>query len=107
MAKNTIELTSENFDKEIKKGNWAVDFFAEWCMPCRNMAPEFEAAAKEMKGKAKFGKVNTADESELAGRFQVLSIPTLIYFKNGEQIGRIGVSVTKAEIVAKAKEVFK
>ena len=81
MSEHTIELTDENFDSKIKEGNWVVDFWASWCGPCRMMEPHFEEAAKEMKGKVNFGKVNVEEAQDLASRFMVMSIPTIIYFK--------------------------
>lgn|SRR3989338_7114396 len=107
MAENVVVLDSKNFDKMIAKGNWVVDFWASWCGPCKIMAPHFEAAAKELKGKVNFGKVDAEHESGLAQRFQVMSIPTMILFKDKEQIaGTIG-AIDKNAILAKIKDIFK
>src|SRR3989338_4469870 len=62
MAENFVVLDSKNFDKMIAKGNWVVDFWASWCGPCKIMAPHFEAAAKELKGKVNFGKVDAEQQ---------------------------------------------
>jgi len=106
MSKNTIDLNDENFDKEIEKGNWIIDFWAEWCGPCRMMAPHFEEAAKQLKEKVKFGKVDVENAQELAQRFMVMSIPTIIFFKNGEQVNRTSGAMPSDEIVAACNESF-
>lgn len=80
-------LDSKSFDSFIKKGNSIVDFYADWCGPCKIMKPHFEKASEKMKG-VKFGKVDVDAEGELAQRFQVMSIPTTIFFEDGEQVDR-------------------
>ena len=87
MASGVKKLDEKNFDSFIAKGNCVVDFYADWCGPCKVMGPEFEKAAKKIKG-VKFGKVNVDGNQELAGRFQVMSIPTTIFFKDKEQVDR-------------------
>ena len=79
-----LNLTNDNFKKEISKGWTVVDFWAEWCGPCRMLGPVVEALSEEMKGKVKFGKVNVDEQQELAEQFSVVSIPTLVLFKDGE-----------------------
>jgi len=106
MSDDVIVLNSNNFDKKIAKGNWVVDFWASWCAPCKIMAPYFEAAAKDLKGKVNFGKIDAEHESELAQRFQVMSIPTLIFFKDKEQVERTVGAIDKAAILAKIKKSF-
>jgi len=86
MSENIKELNLKNFDSFISQGNCVVDFWAEWCGPCKMLSPVVEEVAKEMKGKIKFGKVNIENAQELAERFEVMSIPTLIFFKDGEQV---------------------
>jgi thioredoxin len=79
---STIELTGESFEKTItENGVVVVDFWAPWCGPCRNFAPVFEAASA-LHGDAVFAKVNTDEESELAGAFEIESIPTLMIFRD-------------------------
>ena len=78
-----IELTSENFDV-IKEGVALVDFWAPWCGPCRMIAPIIEELANDYEGKAKICKVNTDEAQDLAVRFGVRSIPTMLFFKDGE-----------------------
>ena len=78
-----IELTSENFDV-IKEGVALVDFWAPWCGPCRMISPIIEELANDYEGKAKICKVNTDEAQDLAVRFGVRSIPTMLLFKDGE-----------------------
>lgn len=83
-----LHLNKENFEKE-NKGLMIVDFFADWCMPCRMMAPVFEKLSREFKGKIKFAKVDAQTDNELASRFNIMGIPCLIVFKGGKEIDRI------------------
>ena len=84
----TIHLTKDGFDKAISSGTAMVDFWASWCGPCKMAAPIIESVAGEYEGKALVGKVNTDDEQELAVRYEVMSIPTVIFFKNGNEVER-------------------
>ena len=92
------ELTSANFDSAIAEGVTLVDFWAEWCGPCRMIAPVISELAEEYAGKVNVGKINVDNETELAQRFNVSSIPSLIIFKNGDEVNRfIGVT-SKTEL---------
>ena len=85
-------LTKENFDATIAEGVTLVDFWADWCGPCRMMAPVIEALETKFEGQHKICKVNVDDEEELSMRFGVMSIPTIILFKDGKELDkRIGV----------------
>ena len=101
-----IELTLSNFNKEIKNGNWVIDFWAPWCNPCKIMEPYFKEAARDLKGKIKFGKVNVDEEQDLAQRFEVLSIPTTILFKSSEQVNVSVGSMNKSAILRLIDETF-
>jgi thioredoxin 1 len=84
-----LQLDDENFEKHIADGVTLVDFYADWCGPCRMLAPVFEQVAKEMHGKAKFGKVDADKAEKVAAAFRITSIPTLILFKDGEEVNRV------------------
>lgn len=89
-AKGTIKhLTDGNFEQEVKSGVVLVDFHANWCGPCRMLAPVLEQVAKEIEGKASIGKVDIDSEQKTATRFQITSVPTMILFKDGEEAGRL------------------
>lgn len=105
MSKNTTELTEDNFDAKIKKGKWVVDFWAAWCGPCRMMAPEFEAAAAEEKG-INFGKVDVDAQQALAEKYSIVSIPTMVFFKDGKQVNQLSGAMPKKSIIEAAKKSF-
>ena len=79
-------LTKDNFESEVLKSDIPVlvDFWASWCGPCRMLAPVIEDLAKELSGKAKVGKVNVDEEEQLAVQYNIMSIPTVILFKDGK-----------------------
>lgn len=82
-----LNLTGSNFDTEVvsKKGKVLVDFYADWCGPCRMMGPIMEEIAEELKGEVEVFKVNVDDNQNLAVKYNVMSIPTIILFENGEE----------------------
>jgi thioredoxin 1 len=83
---NTAEFSEQNFDADVLKSPQPVlvDFWATWCGPCRMMSPTVDSVADEYAGRAKVGKLNVDDNPEIAGRYGIRSIPTLLLFKNGE-----------------------
>jgi len=100
MSGNIKELTNDDFEELTAKGNWAIDFWAEWCGPCKMMAPEFDKAAIELKGKVNFAKVNIDEQPDLAQMFDVMSIPTILILKSGKEVDRVMGAMPKAQIVA-------
>lgn len=98
---NVPEFTTDNFDDSVKDGVTLVDFWAEWCGPCKMIAPLIDELAAEYDGKATMGKIDVDAQAALAQRFNVSSIPTLLVMKNGEEAQRF-VGVTSKEKLAKA-----
>ena len=85
MASDKLKtLTDGNFDQEIKNGVVLVDFWAEWCGPCRRIAPIVEQLAGEYDGRATIGKLNVDENPGVPGRFMIRGIPTLLLFKDGQ-----------------------
>ncbi|NLT12296.1 MAG: thioredoxin [Clostridiaceae bacterium] len=83
---NTIQLTANDFENTIQSGLSLVDFYADWCMPCRMLAPTIAAVADEFEGKAKVCKINIDDAQEIAAKYGIMNIPTVILFKDGKQV---------------------
>ena len=83
-----LKLDNKNFEKEISKGSVVVDFWADWCMPCKMLGPIFEELSNDMK-KVKFGKVNVDECPDIAEKFFVQGIPAILVFKDSEEVGRI------------------
>ena len=88
MSENVVVFTSENWKKEVMEadGPVLVDFWAEWCAPCRMVAPAVEQVADAFAGRAKVGKLNVDENPEIAGEFGIRSIPTMLVFKGGQVV---------------------
>ncbi|EXX85499.1 thioredoxin [Paenibacillus darwinianus] len=84
-----VTLTKENFSKSIESGVALVDFWAPWCGPCKMQLPIVEELSTELQGQATIGKINVDEEPELASQFGVMSIPTLILFKDGQPVDKM------------------
>lgn len=89
MAEHLVYLDDSNFKSTISKGVTLVDFYADWCGPCRMIAPIIEELSTEFNGKAKIAKLDIEKAQEVTSEFQVTSIPTIILFKDGNEIKRI------------------
>ncbi len=97
---NASAVTTADFEKEVLQSDIPVlvDFWAPWCPPCRAIGPTLDALADEYQGKAKVVKVDVDDEPEVASRYGVSSIPALLLFKGGEQVGQLVGAHSKANI---------
>ena len=103
MSDLVISVGNNTFDQEVLKASTVVmvDFWATWCGPCKIVAPVVEELAKEYEGKAKFAKVNTDENADLASKYNIRGIPTLIFFKDGEIKDQIVGAVPKAQLKSK------
>ena len=107
MAGNVFEATDANFEAEINSNlPVMVDFWAEWCGPCKKLGPVVEELAKDFQGKAKIMKLNVDENMETAQRFQVMSIPTLIFFKQGKAVDQVVGAVPKNVLETKLKSLL-
>jgi thioredoxin 1 len=104
-GKNTLTFTDENFESEVLKSDKPVlvDFWAEWCGPCRIIAPAVEAIAEEYAGRVKVGKLNVDESPSTPPRYQIRGIPTLLVFKNG-QVQEQYVGATSKDTIVKMLE---
>ena len=103
MADTTLHLTEQSFDDEIGKHKEVlmVDFWAEWCQPCRAIAPTLEELASESKGSVSLAKVNVDDNPQLAARYGVRSIPTILFMKGGQVMDQVFGAVPKSQLKKK------
>ena len=101
-----LEVNDDNFEAEVLKSEKAiVDFWAEWCGPCRVLGPRFEELSNEMTS-IKFCKVNVDNNQRIAQKYEIRSIPTVLLFRNGELAGRIIGALPKDSLKQKIEQVF-
>ena len=102
------KFTTADFDKEVLEADIPVlvDFYADWCVPCKMMAPIIEQLAEEYDGKLKVGKCNIDEEEEIRARYGVMSIPTMKVFVKGEEIVSVVGQMTKEELEAEISKVL-
>lgn len=97
------KFTDDNFEQEVLKSDKPVlvDFYADWCGPCKTMAPVIEELANEYEDVIKIGKLNVDDNQNYTSKYKVMTIPNLIFFKDGEQVDQVIGVVSKAQLVEK------
>jgi thioredoxin 1 len=103
-----IEITETNFKQEVLDSPIPVliDFWATWCMPCQMIAPVIETISQEYTGKLKVGKIDVDKQGELAAKYTVMSIPALLFFKNGQVVDSVIGAVPKEYIVDRIKKIL-
>jgi thioredoxin 1 len=108
MAASVVEISEANFEQEVTQSPTPVlvDLWAAWCGPCRIIGPVVEELAESYQGKAKVGKLNVDDHPQVAARFRVMNIPTLLFFKGGQEVDRIVGVVPKEELKRRLERVI-
>lgn len=101
-------ITDQNFEQEVKNSDLPVmvDFFATWCGPCKMMGPLVEQLAEKYSGKCRIAKCDIDENRELVTKFKIMSVPTFIFFKNGEIIQTVTGAVSKNELEEKIEQVL-
>ncbi|HJV91125.1 MAG TPA: thioredoxin [Holophagaceae bacterium] len=100
MSALVSSITDAEFQATVAEGVTLVDFWAPWCGPCKMIAPTLDELAGELQGKARIAKVNVDDNPEVAGSFGIMSIPTLLLFKDGKPVGKVVGAQPKASLKA-------
>ena len=108
MGENTLKITDANFEAEVTKSHLPVlvDFWAEWCGPCRLVGPILEELAPAYKDKLKIGKLNVDENQDAPTKFGVMNIPTMILFKGGKEVERIVGALSKNELQKKMDRIL-
>ncbi|BCJ96924.1 thioredoxin-2 [Anaerocolumna cellulosilytica] len=102
-----FKFTDENFETEVLKSDIPVliDFYADWCGPCKMMAPVIEELAGEYEGTVKIGKLNVDEAPGISSQYRVMSIPTLLFVKNGEVVDTVVGAISKNQVVDKLNQI--
>ena len=102
---SVLHVTSENFNEEVINSDLPVlvDFWAEWCGPCRMIGPVIEEISKDLQGTLKVAKVNVDEAQDIAGQYRIMSIPTMLLFKGGEIVTQVVGAMFKEQLLAKIK----
>jgi thioredoxin 1 len=98
MSDHLKKLSEDAFEKGIEKGTFLVDFYADWCGPCRMLTPVLEKVAQEVQGQASIVKLDIDNAQRIASKYQITSVPTLILFKDGKEMGRL-VGLREADVI--------
>ena len=108
MSGSTLTVTKSNFQTEVlqSKVPILIDFWAQWCAPCRAVAPVLDELAAKFQGKFTVGKVNVDEHPELAAQFGILNIPTMIFLKNGQEVDRVVGLQPKSQLEAKIQKLI-
>ncbi len=103
-----LKFTTADFQKAVLESDIPVlvDFYADWCGPCKMMSPVLDQLSNELEGQIKIGKVNVDDDPELAGQYKVMSIPNFVLIKNGQIVDQVIGAVPKAQMLAKIQAVL-
>ena len=103
-----LKFTTADFQKEVLDSDIPVlvDFYADWCGPCKMMSPVLDQLSAELDGKIKIGKVNVDDDPDLAGQYKVMSIPNFVLIKNGQVVDQVIGAVPKVQMLTKIQAVL-
>jgi len=106
-GKMPYHIGDDDFEQFLnEKKDLAIDFYADWCGPCKIMSPIFEEVAKEVSPKVAFAKINVDDSPKIAERFYIMSVPTILYFKGGKPVDKTVGAIPKNAFRVKIKEIY-